>query len=514
MKQAKTAWVRFVQQAFTQGNNSVSPPIESRRQFLKNTSMAMTGFACAPSLSFFGKTQPKVAIVGGGLAGLTTAWRLKQAGIEATVYEASDRIGGRIFTARDFLGKGYHSEVGGEFISGQHTEIIRLADELGLERTRKPGHLFASQTTLFFDGKKVSMAELVRALAPYQDSIMDDIRSLPKELTWRYASGFHHFDQLSINQYLTSKGIDGWLHKFLCKAFTQEFNTDSSKQSALNFLSKFTSANKGIDLDPSDQIVLENGNQGLCEALADKLKKQVQSQHRLIAAHQRYHDYLLTFETADGKKTKVAADFVVMAIPFNILRKINCTIPFPSRKDKVIEELGYGRSGKLVLSFEQEKLEKAGITGRVHSDQPFANGWVSAKNSKEGKVSLTILAAGTEGRQFSRMTFENVALNSLGSLCKIHPSVRKAFNNQVMGFCWTKHPFSQASTSCYLVGQYSELAGVEWEPVENCFFAGEHCSTHFRGTMNGAAETGSRAARAIIEQYDVDFKNNLAKGDF
>ena len=51
------------------------------------------------------KNNPKVVIVGAGLAGLTCAYRLKQAGISAVIYEATSRVGGRCWTKRAFSKK-------------------------------------------------------------------------------------------------------------------------------------------------------------------------------------------------------------------------------------------------------------------------------------------------------------------------------------------------------------------------------------------------------------------------
>ncbi len=78
------------------------------------------------------KNNPKVVIVGAGLAGLTCAYRLKQAGISAVIYEATSRVGGRCWTKRGFFKEGQIVERGGELIDSGHTEIQALAAELGL----------------------------------------------------------------------------------------------------------------------------------------------------------------------------------------------------------------------------------------------------------------------------------------------------------------------------------------------------------------------------------------------
>ena len=79
----------------------------SRRELLRRT--AIVGVAGAAALTVDrstgvrAATAPRIAVIGAGLAGLTCAYRLQQAGYAATVYEASDRVGGRCWTIRDVL---------------------------------------------------------------------------------------------------------------------------------------------------------------------------------------------------------------------------------------------------------------------------------------------------------------------------------------------------------------------------------------------------------------------------
>ena len=74
----------------------------------------------------------RIVVVGAGLAGLTCAHRLRQAGHAAEVYEASDRIGGRCWTLRGAFANGQIAEHGGELIDQGHNAIRNLARELGL----------------------------------------------------------------------------------------------------------------------------------------------------------------------------------------------------------------------------------------------------------------------------------------------------------------------------------------------------------------------------------------------
>src|SRR5688572_18604966 len=125
----------------------------TRRRFLRDSAAAtaavvVTGCARADApppasqtpQSASGPQAPRIAIVGAGVAGLNTAYKLKQAGLTATIYEGASRTGGRMFTARDLLADGLTTELGGEFLDTNHEEMFRLMTEFGLERldTRAP----------------------------------------------------------------------------------------------------------------------------------------------------------------------------------------------------------------------------------------------------------------------------------------------------------------------------------------------------------------------------------------
>src|SRR6185295_5920111 len=73
-----------------------------------------------------------IAIVGGGVAGLTVAYRLAKAGRRATLYEGSGRFGGRMFTKRNFNAEGMFCELGGELVDTNHAPLINLAKEVGV----------------------------------------------------------------------------------------------------------------------------------------------------------------------------------------------------------------------------------------------------------------------------------------------------------------------------------------------------------------------------------------------
>ena len=107
-------------------------------------SAALPMVGCAPLPAASARTR--VAIVGGGLAGLIALRDLRKAGIEARLYEARGRLGGRVSTYR---GGPVPADDGGQFINGDHADILALAREHKLrliDRRTLPGSLHASRT--------------------------------------------------------------------------------------------------------------------------------------------------------------------------------------------------------------------------------------------------------------------------------------------------------------------------------------------------------------------------------
>src|SRR3954451_25214559 len=109
----------------------------TRRQLLAGAGSALAGAsvlgALARPASARAAGSPRIVVVGAGLAGLTAAYRLRQAGYAARVFEGSDRVGGRCWPGRGAFADGQIYEHGGELIDSNHIEVKHLAQELGLD---------------------------------------------------------------------------------------------------------------------------------------------------------------------------------------------------------------------------------------------------------------------------------------------------------------------------------------------------------------------------------------------
>src|ERR1700719_285682 len=114
--------------------------------------------------------MPRIAIVGAGIAGLNAAVTLQDAGLSCSIYEAADRIGGRMHSDAITWADGMVSEWCGEFIDGDHETLHQLIKRFGLTTVdlgRARGD--RAQSVMYFCDRYYGAQELARdfqALAP------------------------------------------------------------------------------------------------------------------------------------------------------------------------------------------------------------------------------------------------------------------------------------------------------------------------------------------------------------
>jgi len=104
----------------------------TRREVLKFGGGALAAATVLGPARLFGATAPRIAIVGGGIAGLNAALSLQDAGYGSTIYEASSRVGGRMHSDTTSWADGQVSEHCGELIDSRHKVILGLAKRFGI----------------------------------------------------------------------------------------------------------------------------------------------------------------------------------------------------------------------------------------------------------------------------------------------------------------------------------------------------------------------------------------------
>jgi monoamine oxidase len=502
------------------------PPIDeltdimySRRRFLRTSAAATTAAIVAGcrrsepdattdrggAAGSRGPGSPRIAIVGAGVAGLNTAYKLQKAGLTAKVFEGANRTGGRMFTATNLLGDGLTTELGGEFIDSTHEEMLALMDEFSLERldTQGAGSEKLKAETYFINGRHYTQAQAARAFVPLAKKILADYDALGDVVNYETEGGGGELDRMSMAAYFDRIGAAGWMRELLETAYVTEYGLDPGEQSALNFVfligtGDLEDAGTMELLGESDErYKIRGGNQRLVDELAKRVEPQIQRLHRLEAIRSRGQGFTLTFQN-EGRSVDEQADVVVLAIPFTLLREVDMQVELPPVKARAIKELGYGANAKVLVGFRSRIWEKQGYSGGTYTDEPFQLAWANSYLQPGVEGGLTLYSGGALAHEAGKGTKEEAAERLMRGVERAYPGATRERNGKVERFHWPTYTWTKCSYSCYKPGQWTTIAGAEGLPVGNLFFAGEHCSYDFQGYMNGAAQSGADTARGVM----------------
>lgn len=479
-----------------------------RRRLLQGAgaSAVLAGCRSLPAPMRAGKGR-EVAIVGAGIAGLTAAWRLRQQGVRVRVYEAQNRIGGRMLSLRNHFADGQVIELGGELIDTGHARIRALAGELGLTLD----DLLDGDTdheTFFFEGRAIGEAEIVRAFVPVAAAIERDLAAAG-DGDYDYTDGnpkFRELDALSIAQWFDRNGVRGWLRKLLDVAYTTEMGLEIDQQSALNFLTFIGTEDKTafrIFGASDERFHVRGGNDLIPQALAAKLADAIEPGHVLEALRGDADGYVLSFRKGEATRDVRAAQ-VVLALPFTLLRKVRVDVELPPRKRQAIQQLAYGTNAKLMIGFARRTWREHGANGASMSDLRYQTTWDTSRKQGGNAGALTNFTGGRHGVELGQGTPKQQAEAAVRDLEHVFPGIAAARGNASEArMHWPSNAWVLGSYACFRPGDWSSIGGVMGESVGGLHFAGEHCSVEAQGFMEGGCESGELAAQAILLQQGV-----------
>jgi monoamine oxidase len=453
--------------------------------------------------------SPRVVIVGGGLAGLTCAYRLRQAGITAPVYEASDRLGGRCWSRRGDFADGQIAEHGGELIDQSHTEIRHLAQELGLPLDNLlSAEVNGTEPFYFFDGSPYSFTDATRDIKAIWQTVHRDLSNatfptLYNSFTQR---GFE-LDHMSVAQWIDASvpgGRSSRLGQLLETAYVIEYGADATDQSSLNLIYLLGYSGQGqlrIFGPSNEKYHVRGGNDLIVQRLVSSLDSgQIVTGSALVAIAQTPSGgFTLTFDRGSGSQL-VTADHVVLAIPFSVMRStVNYTSAgFNDVKRTAIAELGMGANAKLNLQFSSRYWNTLGNNGDTYADTGYQNTWEVSRGQSGKSGILVQYTGGSAALGLGGQSASSLAQQFLTKIEPVLPGVSAKWNGRATIDWWPGNPWTKGSYSYWKVGQYTKFAGAEGARSGNCHFAGEHTSIEAQGYLNGAVESGERVTSEIL----------------
>ncbi|MBD2461976.1 FAD-dependent oxidoreductase [Oscillatoria sp. FACHB-1407] len=491
----------------------------SRRRFLRYSTLA--GGAAIATLTdlpnwrpALGSTHPTIAIIGGGIAGLNAAYQLKKLGLRATVYEAKSNVGGRIQSG-SLIDRELVNDFGGSFVNTDHEDILALAEEFGLELFNRFEHADTSQVTetaFYYEGRLIPEAEMAEKLSPLAAQIGSDAALLEED----FDTYVELFDVLSVTDYLNQhqdKILAPFVRTLIESGIRTEYGVEPEEASVLQLLFNLPTVNQDAvePLSSDETFCFKEGSGKLIESLSNALSGQIRTGLCLRRIQSRNEGFQLTLEPREsrqGNPLVVNADYIILAIPFPALRRVDLQTPLPDGLRQFIQEVDLGRNEKLFAGFRDRPWRQAtGFTVDAWTDLGFAQLWEDTQRQPEQQNGvLTFFMGSREVRPDLPVLV--LGQQFLSRLDRQLPGTATAQMGHFVRTGWANDLDIGGGYTNFKPGQYlkfSEFLYIESENPEervdvhigNLVFAGEHLSDEFYGYMNGAAQTGRLAAEVI-----------------
>lgn len=479
---------------------------------------------------------PQIAVIGGGMAGLTAAHYLRLAGVRADIYESSMRLGGRMYTDRTvYKESGQLVEMGGELVDSDHLVMMAMCHSFGLdlddlvadtEGLRQDSFIFHNGA---FPNPSASMlvaeADIVTAFRPVAMKMAEAIAMEDDD------AEFARIDNMSIPAFLQDEcGLapTTMIRRILEISYLEEYGLEVEEQSAWNLIYLIDSAEPDpfrVFGDSDERYHIHQGNDALPTRIAQLIpEERIKFGHALTKVVKNGDLYDLTFAT-DGGEVVVTATRVIYALPFTRLREVDLSASELS-EDKLaaITEIGYGTNAKLMMQFTDRHWEKApflsggGVitdVGDTPSESSLGSGlqtvWATSRGQDGDEGIITNFVGGQRGLDMGTGTPESQAQIVLPWLEKIWPGISaKYVPNSAVRMHWPSYEHTKGSYGCYKVGQWQQFYGTEGLAEGTQHFCGEHCSEDYQGYMEGAAETGTLVAAEILDDLQIDYPFVLA----
>jgi monoamine oxidase len=460
-----------------------------------------------------------VGIVGAGIAGLVCADTLRWAGVNAALYEARDRLGGRIWSLGGaFPGPiqfpGQVAERGGEFIDTTHLTMKAYAREFDLALEDVNKEYLPGGDTFYINGQRVPESVVVDEFRDLVGSIRPDLTELSAEVT---AQDFTDFDRAldltDLASYLEKKDAGEIISKVVDVAYTTEFGCEIAELSTLAFLffihidkrSKFTPF--GVFSDERYHVL--GGNEQIPEMIADRLTGPIELESKLVAARKLSDGRIeLTFDQS-GSSFFVTHDAVVFALPFTMLREVelDASLDLPPEKLFAINNFRLGTNAKLNVGFNGRFWARLNTSAETWSDLPNHQlTWeVNPSMATDKHAVIVDYSGGRRGANLNPNQVQEETQLWLTDFNKVLPGALAAatrVGNRFLAHLqhWPSDPLIKGSYTCNQPGYFTTILGNEATPVGNVFFAGEHTDSFYEGQgfMEGGANSGIRAAEEVL----------------
>jgi monoamine oxidase len=447
-----------------------------------------------------GKTrEADVAVVGAGLAGLTAARRLTEAGLEPVVVEARDRVGGR--TLNHEIGDGKVVEVGGQWVGPTQRRMLALSQELGVETF--PTH-DEGENLIEWRGERKRYRGAIPRINP---AILADVaqaevrldrmaRRVPLEAPWEAARAAR-WDAQTFATWLQRNVATAGARTLFEIGVEAVWAQEPADLSLLHVLF-YTHSGGGFDAligtsGGAQQDRFVGGSQlvalRLAEALGDE-RVALEAPVRRIA-----HGADGVTVAADG--LEVRARRTIVALPPALAGRIAYDPPLPGFRDQLTQRMAQGTVIKCMAIYPEPFWRGEGLTGQGTSDVGPVR--VTFDNSPPDGTPGVLLGflEGRQARALGRRSPEERRDAVVGCFVRMF-GPRAAAPDAYVERVWADEEWTRGCYGCAMpTGAWTEFGPALRAPIGPLHWAGAETATVWSGYMDGAVSSGEAAAADV-----------------
>jgi monoamine oxidase len=448
-----------------------------------------------------------VVVVGAGLAGLAAARRLRRSGKSVAVLEARDRVGGR--TLNHHLGHGKVVEIGGQWVGPTQNRVLKLIEDLGLKtfktyvdgenvyyrRANAPGLRRQTYTGTIPPANPASLVELAKAL----NSLDQMAAEVPLDEPWKAANAASWDGQTFETWKLDNTTIDE-TRDLIDLGIEAVFAAEPRDLSLLHVLFYIHSGGSFENLINTAGGAQDSRIVGGSQKISIEVARRLGDSVVLEAPVRRIERHAGKVEVHTPRGVWHAKRAIV-TVPPTLAGRIRYQPDLPAPRDQLTQRVPMGSVIKCMAVYARPFWREDGLSGMATSDTgPVKVTFDNSPPSGRPGVMLGFIE-GQEARNLTRKSKRERRRAVLGSLELYFGSNARTEATEYFDKSWAEDPWTRG---CYVgyfpTGVLTGYRDAIRRPVGPIHWAGTETATEWSGYMDGAVQSGERAADEVLAE--------------